>query len=86
MEAASTKNMPQFELKDLGPKKINAIVRARTPEQAVRQVLNLDENLQVVIKENSEDFARFRGWSTVYLNENALGHIRLFHRMKFRRD
>ena len=74
--------MPQFELDNVGPQKINGLVRARSADDATRRALNLDDNTGFSVTEKED----LQGWQDVVIDGKASGRIRLHQRMKFRRD
>ena len=77
--------MPKFELVGVGNASLEEIVRARTPEQAIRQWAELDQDRTIEI-ETERDFDRYKGWRVVKIDGQEVGRIRSHHRMQFRRD
>ena len=82
--------MPQYEIKDTESAEIHdriVKVRARTPEEAVRRHLDLDNDHGAVI--NIDDggvrFDALEGWHDVRIDDVPVLQIRVFQRMKFRR-
>lgn len=71
--------MPQFELENesgLRP------MRGRTMEDALIRALHLPEDTPIEIEEQSD----LHGWRKIQIQGKPAGRIRLFHRMRFRRD
>lgn len=71
--------MPQFELEtESGLRQM----RGRTMEDALIRTLQLPENAPIEIEEQSD----LQGWRRIQIHGEPAGRIRLFHRMRFRRD
>jgi hypothetical protein len=72
--------MPQFELDAVGEARASGLVRARTPEEAVRQAVGEGPPVEVAPE------ADLQGWQAVTVGGEASGRVRLHQRMRFRRD
>lgn len=74
--------MPQYELDGVGTAAYAGRTRGRTPDEAVRRALGLDETAAVVISDEED----VHGWRDVRIDDEPSGRVRLHQRMQFRRD
>ena len=73
--------MPQFEIFS-NASDAPSIIRARNVRTAVVSFFSLADSDQIEIT----DAGTLDGWESVAVNGTLKGKVRLFHRMKFRRD
>ncbi|NNF57171.1 MAG: hypothetical protein HKN04_02925 [Rhodothermaceae bacterium] len=74
--------MPQFELEQVGPDGFSGLVRARTPEEAIRHAATLAEKCTVTLVPEAD----VQGWQGVQVDGAPSGRVRPHQRMRFRRD
>lgn len=77
--------MPVFELKDPDGTEVGR-VRARYPEEAVREWLGLPDEAEVSVDEATAAMEVLEGWRVITVGGEDRGRIRLHQRMRFRRD
>lgn len=73
--------MPQYELDRTG-EGAGALVRGRSPEDAVRRAVDVPEATAVEVDAPEG----VEGWQAVRVGGEAAGRIRAHQRMRFRRD
>lgn len=77
--------VPQFELKDVDGTELGRL-RARYPEEAVREWLDLPDHAEVFLDEPSTAMDALEGWKVIRVGGSDRGWIRSYQRMRFRRD
>jgi len=77
--------MPQYEFKPDRSGNSVSVIRARSARDAVRAELGLPSDAVVEVV-GADDLTELRGWQHVVVDGKDSGSIRLFQRMKFRRQ
>ncbi len=78
--------MPQFEIEDIANLKGIDRVRALSTEHAVRQWLNLPDDVPVELGRPDSAMEQLEGWQTIRVEGVEKGRVRPHQRMRFRRD
>ncbi len=74
--------MPQYELDGVGSASVTALMRGRSPEDAVRRAAGVPDETEVEIAEPEGAEA----WQAVWIGGAEAGRLRTHQRMRFRRD